>query len=545
MTATVLVTGGAGYIGSVVADQLLTRGHDVVVLDDLSTGHREAVPAGVTFVHAGIGDRAAVTALFDRRPVHAIVHLAAFALVAESVANPDKYRVNNVANARVLLDAAVAAGVQRFVFSSSCTVYGIPAAVPIAEDAATAPMSPYGETKLEFERLLRDYAVRHRLSSVSLRYFNAAGATERRGEDHDPESHLIPNVLAVALGKRPAVDIFGTDYPTPDGTAVRDYIHVDDLADAHVRAVDLTPDGAIALNPGRATRPRSWRRHSERPPCSAGARGDRVWKRFSRARGGGTARTRAGTGADSVEASVLLQVGRAVPTTPWELVLTSSRETQFVLAVLAVFSVVSWYFIVLKWWQFRRMRQLGDRFLAEVEKVPRLEDAYHAAMRLPPSPYNRLLREGIHFFSELRPGSLKPSAAAGAAAAPQTALTTTQLEALRMVLAKEVAAERDGAARFIPWLATFGSVSPLLGLLGTVLGVMDAFIGIAIGGSGNISAVAPGVAEALVTTVAGLAVAVPAVIAYNIFVNRLGLFAGELEGFAQEIIATLAREGRL
>jgi len=248
-----------------------------------------------------------------------------------------------------------------------------------------------------------------------------------------------------------------------------------------------------------------------------------------------------------VEASVLLQVGRAVPTTPWELVLTSSRETKFVLLVLAVFSVVSWYFIVLKWWQFRRMRHLADRFMAEVEKAPRLEEAYHAAMRLPASPYNRLLREGIHFFSELRPGSLKPSAAAGggAAAAPQTALSATQLEALRMVLAKEVAAERDGAARFIPWLATFGSVSPLLGLLGTVLGVMDAFIGIAVGGSGNISAVAPGVAEALVTTVAGLAVAVPAVIAYNIFVNRLGLFAGELEGFAQEIIATLAREGRL
>jgi biopolymer transport protein TolQ len=242
---------------------------------------------------------------------------------------------------------------------------------------------------------------------------------------------------------------------------------------------------------------------------------------------------------------VLLQAGRAIPTTPWELVLTSSRETQFVLLVLAVFSLVSWYFIVLKWWQFRRMRQLGDRFLAEVERAPRLEEAYHAAMRLPPSPYNRLLREGIHFFSELRPGSLKPSAATSAAPAAQAALTTTQLEALRMVLAKEVAAERDGAARFIPWLATFGSVSPLLGLLGTVLGVMDAFIGIAIGGSGNISAVAPGVAEALVTTVAGLAVAVPAVIAYNIYVNRLGLFAGELEGFAQEIIATLAREGRL
>jgi biopolymer transport protein TolQ len=229
-------------------------------------------------------------------------------------------------------------------------------------------------------------------------------------------------------------------------------------------------------------------------------------------------------------------------------VLTSSPETQFVLAILAVFSLVSWYLIVLKWWQFRKMRQLGDRFMTEVERAARLEDAYHAAMRLPPSPYNRLLREAVHFFSELKPGSLKgsgvPTNPAQAAAASAT-LTTTQLEALRMVLAKEVAAERDTAARFIPWLATFGSVSPLLGLLGTVLGVMDAFIGIAVGGSGNIAAVAPGVAEALVTTVGGLAVAVPAVMAYNLYVNRLGLFAGELEGFAQEIVGTLAREGRI
>ncbi len=239
---------------------------------------------------------------------------------------------------------------------------------------------------------------------------------------------------------------------------------------------------------------------------------------------------------------LLLQAGRAVPTTPWELVLTSSRETKFVLAILVVFSLVSWYLIFLKWWQFRRMRQQADRFMAEIERAARLDDAYHAAMRLPSSPYNRLLREGIHFFSELKPGGLKEN---GPAVAPQSALTTTQLEALRMVLAKEVATERDAAARFIPWLATFGSVSPLLGLLGTVLGVMDAFIGIAVGGSGNIGAVAPGVAEALVTTVAGLAVAVPSVMAYNLFVNRLGLFAGELEGFAQEIIGTMAREGRL
>jgi biopolymer transport protein TolQ len=231
-----------------------------------------------------------------------------------------------------------------------------------------------------------------------------------------------------------------------------------------------------------------------------------------------------------------------VPTTPWELVLTSSRETKVVLAILVVFSVVSWYLIFLKMWQFRRLRSQADRFMAEIEKAARLDDAYRAAMRLPSSPYNRLLREGIHFFSELRPGGLKSE---GPAAHPQGTLTTTQLEALRMVLAKEVAAERDAAARFLPWLATFGSVSPLLGLLGTVLGVMDAFIGIAVGGSGNIAAVAPGVAEALVTTVMGLAVAVPSVMAYNLFVSRLGLFAGELEGFAQEIIGTMAREGWL
>ncbi len=166
---------------------------------------------------------------------------------------------------------------------------------------------------------------------------------------------------------------------------------------------------------------------------------------------------------------MLLQVGRAIPTSPWELVLTSSRETKFVLAILVLFSIASWYFIVLKWWQFRRMRAHADRFMVEIEKAARLEDAYHAAMRLPSSPYNRLLREGIHFFSQLRPGGLQERGEGPAV--PTVALTTTQLEALRMVLAKEVAAERDAAARFIPWLATFGSVSPLLGLLGTVHGL--------------------------------------------------------------------------
>jgi UDP-glucose 4-epimerase len=222
----------------------------VVVLDDLSRGHRAAVADGAAFVEGGIGDRAVLDSIFSRTPVEAVVHLAAFALVAESMAHPEKYRANNVAAARVLLDAAVAAGVRRFIFSSSCAVYGHPLRTPIDEDTPQAPVNPYGETKREFEGVLGEYAVRHGLGSVSLRYFNAAGATERRGEDHEPETHLIPNVLAVALDRRPAVNVYGTDYATPDGSAVRDYVHVDDIAAAHVRALDVPLAGAVALNLG-------------------------------------------------------------------------------------------------------------------------------------------------------------------------------------------------------------------------------------------------------------------------------------------------------
>lgn len=237
---------------------------------------------------------------------------------------------------------------------------------------------------------------------------------------------------------------------------------------------------------------------------------------------------------------MMLQVGGALPTSAWELVTTSSTMTKGVLLVLLLFSLVCWFLIVLKWAQFRRVRRQADGFFDALERTARLEDAYHAVMKLPPSPYGRLLREGVNFFSELRPGALKERMSGGV-----DTLSVTELEVLRMVLAKEVGAERDLMARFIPWLATIGSVSPLLGLLGTVLGVMDAFIGIAAGGSGNISAVAPGVAEALVTTVLGLAVAIPAVIAYNLLVSRLSVFTGEMEGFAQEIVGTMAREGRI
>ena len=251
----ILVTGGAGYIGSVVVDQLLERGFKVVVLDDLSAGHRQAVARGASFVQGGVGNRELVASLLEREAIEAIIHLAAFALVPESVAQPQKYVTNNVTAARVLLEAAGRAKIRRFVFSSSCAVYGHPAATPIAEDSPLKPVNPYGETKRDFELLLAEVGPKQGMRVVSLRYFNASGATERLGEDHDPETHLIPNVLAAALGMRAALEVYGTDYPTADGTAVRDYVHVTDIADAHLRALDVALDGAaaVAVNLGTGT----------------------------------------------------------------------------------------------------------------------------------------------------------------------------------------------------------------------------------------------------------------------------------------------------
>jgi UDP-glucose 4-epimerase len=251
----VLVTGGAGYIGSVIVDQLLELGVGVVVLDDLSNGHQAAVARGAGFIQGGVGNREVVEAILEQESIVAIVHMAAFALVPESVAQPQKYVTNNVTAARVLLEAAGRAKIGRFVFSSSCAVYGHPASIPITEDSPKAPVNPYGETKRDFERVLAEFAPAQGMEVVSLRYFNASGATAMRGEDHEPETHLIPNVLAAAAGKRPAVDVFGTDYPTPDGSAVRDYVHVADIADAHVRALNVKVDAKqpVAVNLGTGT----------------------------------------------------------------------------------------------------------------------------------------------------------------------------------------------------------------------------------------------------------------------------------------------------
>jgi UDP-glucose 4-epimerase len=235
----VVVTGGAGYIGSVVAEVLLQGQHEVLVLDSLAKGHRDAVPEPAMFAKVDLRDGTAVEQHLRDFRTDAVVHMAADSLVGESVADPAKYYRNNVVAGLSLLDAMRRAEVPRLVFSSTAAVYGEPMKQPIEEDDPTQPTNPYGETKLVFERALRWYAEGYGVSSVSLRYFNAAGATGRSGERHDPETHLIPLVLQAAAGRLPQVTIFGTDYPTPDGTCVRDYIHVEDLAHAHVLALSV------------------------------------------------------------------------------------------------------------------------------------------------------------------------------------------------------------------------------------------------------------------------------------------------------------------
>lgn len=246
----ILVTGGAGYIGSVVTEELIKDGHDVVVYDSLYKGHRDAIAPGAEFVQADLGDTATLTSTLKSRSVEAVIHMAADSLVGESYLDPAKYYRNNVVNGLSLLEAMGQSSVQRLVFSSTAATYGEPERQPITEDAANAPTNPYGETKLAFEHALRWHDEAFGMKFVSLRYFNAAGASERFGEDHDPESHLIPIALQAAAGKREAVEVYGNDYPTPDGTCVRDYIHVIDLARAHILALGIMDQGSRIYNLG-------------------------------------------------------------------------------------------------------------------------------------------------------------------------------------------------------------------------------------------------------------------------------------------------------
>jgi UDP-glucose 4-epimerase len=234
----ILVVGGAGYIGSICTEALLDEGHAVAVFDNLTEGHRRAVDTRAEFFEGDLADQPAVEAALSSSRPDAVMHFAASALVGESMQNPSKYFRNNIANGLNLLDAMVAAGVKRIVFSSTCAIFGPPDRLPIDENLPTRPINPYGESKLAFEKILRWYDEIHGVKCVSLRYFNAAGASARFGEDHRVETHLIPNVLKVALGQKPRVEVYGTDYETPDGTCVRDYIHILDLARAHILALD-------------------------------------------------------------------------------------------------------------------------------------------------------------------------------------------------------------------------------------------------------------------------------------------------------------------
>ena len=248
----ILVTGGAGYIGSHAVRVFLEHGHDVWVYDNLSFGHAEAVPVERLIV-ADLGERERLSAALREKKIEAVVHFAAYAYVGESVEQPFKYYRNNVANTLILLEAMQSAGVSKVVFSSTCATYGVPEIIPITEATPQQPINPYGRSKLVVEWMLADAARSYGLGYAALRYFNAAGAhpSGEIGEDHTPESHLIPLILQTIMGQREAIHVFGTDYPTPDGTCIRDYIHVDDLAVAHLRALErLQPGNGLHLNLG-------------------------------------------------------------------------------------------------------------------------------------------------------------------------------------------------------------------------------------------------------------------------------------------------------
>ena len=249
----ILVVGGAGYIGSVCAELLLDQGHGVTIFDNLSEGHRRALDPRAEFVEGDLVDRQLIEKTLAKQQPDAVMHFAANALVGESMQNPSKYFRNNIANGLNLLDAMISAGVEKIIFSSTCAIFGPPERVPIDEAMTPRPINPYGESKLAFEKILGWYGEIHGLKFVSLRYFNAAGASAKFGEDHRVETHLIPNVLKVALGQKPNLEIFGTDYETPDGTCIRDYIHIVDLARAHILALNVTRSGFYNLGTGGGT----------------------------------------------------------------------------------------------------------------------------------------------------------------------------------------------------------------------------------------------------------------------------------------------------
>jgi len=242
----ILVTGAAGYIGSIVTEELIKDGHTVIALDNLQQGHRAAVNPEAEFVHADLGNTTGLEDIFCRRRIEAVMHLAAESIVPESMSEPSKFFHNNIVYGLNMLDIMSKNGVDKIIFSSSAAVYGEPEEVPIREIAHEKPANPYGETKLALERVLHWYSIAYGLKYISLRYFNAAGASEQYGEDHNPETHLIPNVLRVALGQQDYIPLFGTDYPTHDGSCIRDYVHVADIARAHILSLLYLQKGGVS-----------------------------------------------------------------------------------------------------------------------------------------------------------------------------------------------------------------------------------------------------------------------------------------------------------
>ncbi len=247
----VFLTGGAGYIGSVTTELLLNEGHEVVVFDNLERGHKAAVDKRAKLVVGDLRDAGQIQRAMKNAKPDAVMHFAAYALVGESMKDPGMYFANNATGATNLVEAMVKVGVPRIVFSSTCATYGFPDQIPITEDTPQRPVNPYGEAKLMFEKVLRWYEQIHGIEPVFLRYFNACGATEKFGEDHDPETHIIPNVIKVALKQQPHVNIFGDDYDTPDGTCIRDYIHIVDLGRAHILALTGKVTGPFNLGTGK------------------------------------------------------------------------------------------------------------------------------------------------------------------------------------------------------------------------------------------------------------------------------------------------------
>jgi UDP-glucose 4-epimerase len=543
--ATALVTGGAGFIGSHVADLFLSRGFDVEIIDDFSTGRRENVAGGIRVHEMDIRSVDAARVV-ERGGFDVIAHLAAQIDVRKSVADPvSDASVNIVGSLNVLeaLRRSASASRARVVFSSTGgALYGDFVSPPNIETYPKDPESPYAIAKLSVEHYLAYYGRVHGMKSVALRFGNVYGPRQ------DP--HGEAGVVAIFCGRllegRP-LTVFG------DGLQTRDYVYVTDVAEATFRAATAplppadrldargfnigTGVGTPVLRLAELLRAAAGSDSAATGRATALVRLDRQSEArigmdsCCLARGRPCAQLRVVRRPHGAPLSFVImhvgffQTGGAIPSTPVELIANATTVTQVVLALLVALSLLSWAIMFGVSRALRKAFRAADSFGREFERVDRLDEAGGLAKRSPPGVMPRLFTRAMHFVSDSRGAN--------------------QVETLHLLLESEASAERDRLGRFLPWLATIGSVSPLIGLLGTVLGVIEAFIGIATKGSGNLSAVAPGVAEALIATAAALAVAIPATFGYNILANRLNGFDGRMENFSTTIITLLVREGRI